>query len=177
MLSALSASFLSDPLHGNPISSFDGGFMPWECADIFSAFKPTTPINSSSGSDEPNQNHVKTKPAINEPNRMAFIMEERKRRRMISNRESARRSRMRKQKHLDNLRSQVNRFKMENLELSNRLRFILYHCHRISTENDQLRSDHTMLQQKLSDKNQILVFQHLQSFSSAWPCNSAVAPE
>ncbi|KAJ7952721.1 Basic-leucine zipper transcription factor [Quillaja saponaria] len=178
MLSTLPAStFPSDPLLGNPFSAFDGGFPPWECPDIFSAFKHTKPVNSSSGSDELNQNHAKTKSDSDEPNRTNSVTDERKRRRMISNRESARRSRMRKQKHLENLRIQMNRFKMENRELSNRLRFILYHSRRTRTENDQLQSEHIMLRQKLSDISQILIFQQLQPFSSAWPHNSTITPE
>ncbi|KAK6287724.1 hypothetical protein POUND7_013903 [Theobroma cacao] len=94
---------------------------------------------------------------------------------MISNRESARRSRMRKQKHLENLRNQVNRLRIENRELTNRLRFVLYHCHRVRTDNDRLRSEYSMLQQKFWDIRQILLFKQLQQFSSAWPCNNVTA--
>ncbi|CAH1450291.1 unnamed protein product [Lactuca virosa] len=51
-------------------------------------------------------------------------MDQRKRRRMISNRESARRSRMRKQKHMDDLMTQLSQLRKENnqvAELSHRL--------------------------------------------------------
>nr|KYP52358.1 G-box-binding factor 1 [Cajanus cajan] len=90
---------------------------------------------------------------------------------MFSNRESARRSRMRKQRHLENLRNQVNLFRVENRELNNGLHFLLHHCNRLRTENEWLRSQRTLLLQKLANINQLLLFQQLQSFSSAWPCH------
>ncbi|KAK7307699.1 hypothetical protein VNO77_40992 [Canavalia gladiata] len=164
MLSTLPAS---DPLLGN--SFLDAAFTPWDFPD-FLAFKPTSPnpVTSSSGSDDPNRNHAEEKPVPDESNR---VVDERKRRRMISNRESARRSRMRKQRHLENLRNQVNLFRIENRELNNGLQFLHHHCNRVRTENHWLRSERTMLLQKLSYINQNLVLQPLQSFSPAWPCN------
>lgn len=170
MLSAISPS---DPLLENP---FSGGFTPWDCHDLFSDddLKPTNPkpVSSSSGSDEPDRNHEKRKPNPDEPNNR--VMDERKRRRMISNRESARRSRMRKQRHLENLRNQLNKCRIENRELNNRLQFILNHCNRIRTENEWLRSERTLLRQKMSNYTQILVFQQLQPFPPAWTCNSTM---
>ncbi|KAJ1381763.1 Basic-leucine zipper domain [Sesbania bispinosa] len=169
MLSALPAS---DPFLGNPFSALDGGFTPWDCPDFSSAFNTVT---SSSGSDVPNnQTHAEED---KKPGSDRVVMDERKRRRMISNRESARRSRMRKQRHLENLRNQVNLFRIENRELNNGLQFLLHHCNRLRTENDWLRSERTMLYQKLSNITQILVFQQLQPpfSSSAWPCNIVTA--
>ncbi|MED6157181.1 hypothetical protein PIB30_021019 [Stylosanthes scabra] len=152
MLSAISAS---DTLLGNPFASV------FDCTDFCFAIKPTSPnqtaiTSSSSGSDEPNQNHVEEKPGSE------AVMDDRKRRRMISNRESARRSRMRKQRHLENLRNQLKESRVENQEVKNRLRFILHHCNRLRTENDWLSSERTMLRQKLSYMTQILLFQQLQ---------------
>ncbi|KAK7252753.1 hypothetical protein RIF29_36940 [Crotalaria pallida] len=175
MLSALAAS---DPLLSNPFSgaSFDGGFTPWDCPD-FLLVKPTSPkpLTSSTGSDDPDHIHTKEKSGSDDSNRIGSIMEERKRRRMISNRESARRSRMRKQRHLENLRNQLNLFRVENRELNTRLQFLLHHCDRVRTENEWLRSERTMLCQKLSNISQFMVFQQLQPLSSAWPCNNLSA--
>ncbi|XP_057762768.1 basic leucine zipper 43-like [Arachis stenosperma] len=168
MLSAISAS---DALLGNPFASsaFDGGFPPWDCTDFFFAAINT----SSSGSDDPNENNAKEKPGSE------AVMDERKRRRKISNRESARRSRMRKQRHLENLRNQLKASRVENRELNNRLQLMVHHFNRVRTENDWLRSERTLLRQKLSYMTQILLFQQLrqQPFSSsAWPCNN-VTPQ
>ncbi|KAJ8439728.1 LOW QUALITY PROTEIN: hypothetical protein Cgig2_009552 [Carnegiea gigantea] len=82
-------------------------------------------INSTP--DNPSQNSAGLEsgsPGSDELNQIGSTMDERKRRRMISNRESARRSRMRKQRHLENLRNQMNRLKTQNREWVNRLRFI-----------------------------------------------------
>ncbi|RDX57988.1 Basic leucine zipper 43, partial [Mucuna pruriens] len=153
----------SDPLIGNPFSAFTGVFTPWEDSDDLFSPKPVT---SSSGSDEANQNPAKPEPAS--------VMDERKRRRMISNRESARRSRMRKQRHLENLRNQLNKFRIENRELNNRLQFVLHHCNRVRTENEWLRSEQTLLRQKVNNLTQILIFQRFQPFSPAWTCNTSL---
>ncbi|KAG5061274.1 hypothetical protein AAZX31_01G182800 [Glycine max] len=171
MLSAIS-------FQGNPFPALEYGFTPWDGLHSL-GFKPTSPdpnhVTSSSGSDDPNRTHAEEKLASDESNRVASIMEERKRRRMISNRESARRSRVRKQRHLENLRNQVNLFRVENRELNNGLQFLLHHGNRLRTENEWLRSERALLRQKLANINQLLLFQQLQAFSSAWPCNIVMA--
>ncbi|GLT75363.1 hypothetical protein SLA2020_470940 [Shorea laevis] len=177
-MSTIPAIFPAESMLGDPLSAFDTGSPPWDCSELFSAVHSPKPVVSSSCSDESirlNQNSANLDSCSEEPNpkRAASVIDERKRRRMISNRESARRSRMRKQKHLENLRNQVNRLKLENRELTNRLRFILFHFDRVRTDNDRLQSEHTMLRQKLSDIRQILVFKQLQQqLSPAWPCNN-----
>ena len=169
-----------------------GGFTPWDCSEHFPAIPSPIPVIStlssspvqspktvilSSGSDDdpnrPDRTYVNAKSCQNDDsNRTVSVVDERKRRRMISNRESARRSRMRKQKHIENLRNQVNRLRVENRELNNRLRIVLYHFQLVRTDDDRLRSDHVMLLQKLSDIRRILVFrQHL---SSALPCDTII---
>ncbi|CAJ1929197.1 unnamed protein product [Sphenostylis stenocarpa] len=169
MLPALPAS---DPLQGNTFPALDYAFTPWDGPE-FSALKPTSPnpVTSSSGSDDPNRSPADENLVLDQSNRAVSVMEERKRRRMISNRESARRSRLRKQRHLDNLRNQMNLFRVENRELNNGLQFLLHHCNRLRTENEWLRSERTLLRQKLANINQIMLFQQLQPFSTAWPCN------
>nr|XP_004511808.2 bZIP transcription factor RISBZ3-like [Cicer arietinum] len=181
-LSSLSPSFLSPLLSYKPtmlstlsasnFTALDVDLTPWDFDDVLSAFEiPTSPkLTSSSGSGEPNEIRLEVeKPGFDDSNRN---MEERKRKRMISNRESARRSRMRKQRHLENLRNQLNLFKVKNRELKTGLQFLLCHLNRLRTENEWLRSERTVLRQKLSNISQILVFQ---PFSTAWPCNIATA--
>lgn len=77
------------------------------------------------------------------------VIDERKQRRMISNRESARRSRMRKQKQLDELWSQVVRLRTENRELIDKLNCVLERHDLVILENKQLREEATDLYQTL----------------------------
>ncbi|CDP02366.1 unnamed protein product [Coffea canephora] len=79
------------------------------------------------------------------------IINERKQRRMISNRESARRSRMRKQKHLDELWSQVVWLRNENHQLIDKLNHAS-ECHdRVLQENTQLKEEASELRQMLTE--------------------------
>ncbi|XP_059624032.1 bZIP transcription factor RISBZ4-like [Cornus florida] len=132
-----------------------------------------------SGSDDPDPNRPKKNcgSGSDDPSRVdSVVVDERKRRRMISNRESARRSRMRKQKHLENLRTQVNRLRIGNRELTNRFRLVTQHCHLVGRDNDRLRSESEVLRRKLWDLHQVLQVRQLQQFAalSAWPCNNTV---
>lgn len=81
---------------------------------------------------------------------------------------------MRKQKHLENLRNQVNRLRIGNRELVNRLRVVTHHCQLVRTDNDRLRSESVMLRQRLWDIRQVLLVRQLQQqlATSAWPCNN-----
>ncbi|XP_022752064.1 basic leucine zipper 4-like [Durio zibethinus] len=176
MLSTVPAIFSSESMIENEqFPAFESWFTPWDCSELFSTTQSVGPARSDSGLDDPKQNQTNSNSGSDDPNQPVSIIDERKRRRMISNRESARRSRMRKQQHLENLRNQVNRLRIENRELTNRLRFVLYHCHRVRTDNDRLRSEYSMLRQKLSDISQILLFKQLQQLSSAWPRNNVTA--
>ncbi|KAI3423161.1 BZIP domain-containing protein [Psidium guajava] len=155
----------SDPILDNPFLSFGNGFPPWDSPELFPAAQTTLEnLDSSSGSDGPNPSqdnpsNSNSSLTSSEKNRASPVVDERKRRRMVSNRESARRSRMRKQKHLENLRSQVNRLRVENRDLTNRLRLLLCYVHHLQIDNDQMRSEHVKLRQKLSDICQVLLLQ------------------
>lgn len=76
---------------------------------------------------------------------------ERKQRRMISNRESARRSRLRKQKHLDELWSQVVRLRTENHNLIDKLNHVTESHDRILQENARLKEEASDLCLLLAD--------------------------
>ena len=79
------------------------------------------------------------------------IINERKQRRMISNRESARRSRMRKQRHLDELWSHLIWLRNENHQLMDKLNHAT-ECHdRVLQENVQLKEEASGLRQMLTD--------------------------
>ncbi|CAH9088771.1 unnamed protein product [Cuscuta epithymum] len=78
-----------------------------------------------------------------EEQQLSLIIE-RKQRRMISNRESARRSRMRKQKHLDELWSQVVWLRNENHQLLEKL-------NQLSDRHDQSLQENAQLKQETSE--------------------------
>lgn len=84
------------------------------------------------------------------------IMDERKRKRMLSNRESARRSRMRKQQHLDDLLSQVARLKEENSQILMRVNLFTEQHARLDSENTVLRTQVMELTDRLRSVNSVL---------------------
>lgn len=78
-------------------------------------------------------------------------LDQRKKRRMLSNRESARRSRWRKKRHLENLTHQVTRLRLQNRELRLNYSLLLNHCHFLWTENQRLTSEYVALWTTLSN--------------------------
>ncbi|GKU97451.1 hypothetical protein SLEP1_g10594 [Rubroshorea leprosula] len=81
----------------------------------------------------------------------SVIINERKQRRKISNRESARRSRMRKQRHLDELWSQVVWLRNENHQLMDKLNHVSESHDRALQENVQLKEETSELRQMISN--------------------------
>ncbi|KAK4747536.1 hypothetical protein SAY87_014122 [Trapa incisa] len=81
----------------------------------------------------------------------SLIIKERKQRRMISNRESARRSRMRKQRHLDELWSQVVWLRNENSQLVDKLNRASEISEKVVKENAQLKEETSELRQMIAD--------------------------
>ncbi|XP_021728644.1 basic leucine zipper 43-like [Chenopodium quinoa] len=69
------------------------------------------------------------------------LIDERKHRRMVSNRESARRSRMRKKRQINELWSQVLRLKGENHELVEKLNHASESHNQVVQENNQLKEE------------------------------------
>ncbi|GMN57603.1 hypothetical protein TIFTF001_026706 [Ficus carica] len=102
------------------------------------------------------------------------LINERKQRRMISNRESARRSRMRKQKHLDELWSQVVWLRNENHQLINKLNHVSDSHEKVVQENAQLKEEASELRQMLSDLQIHSPFPSLvRDLEDVVPCNTA----
>lgn len=79
------------------------------------------------------------------------LINERKQRRMISNRESARRSRMRKQRQVDELWSQVVWLRNENHQLSDKLNHATERHDQAVQENVQLKEEATGLRQMITE--------------------------
>ncbi|KAK4749447.1 hypothetical protein SAY87_026896 [Trapa incisa] len=163
MTSLFPASILPEPMAGFPLPSFETTFTPWDYYNLDLEFMMPSHLSPQpvilGSSKESVQDRVNSSPNVQKPTAEASIVDERKQRRKISNRDSARRSRMRKQKHLETLRNQVNRLRIENMQLTNKLRFALDRCYKVRTDNDRLMSEHTMLQQKLHYLVQVMLLQ------------------
>ncbi|XWS54944.1 hypothetical protein CRYUN_Cryun10bG0132900 [Craigia yunnanensis] len=86
------------------------------------------------------------------------FMDERKRKRMISNRESARRSRMRKQKHLDDLMAQITHLRKENHQIITRINITTQHYLNFEAENSVLRAQANELSHRLQSLNELISF-------------------
>ncbi|XP_021768754.1 bZIP transcription factor 53-like [Chenopodium quinoa] len=85
-------------------------------------------------------------------------MDERKRKRMLSNRESARRSRMKKQQHLDELLKEVNQLKSQNSEIAQKTDVVTQHYIAFESENNVLRAQMMELTDRLRSLNSVLQF-------------------
>lgn len=86
------------------------------------------------------------------------VMDQRKRKRMESNRESARRSRMRKQKHLDDLMAQVTQLRKENSQILTSINITNQHYLNVEAENSIMRVQMMELGQRLQSLNDILSY-------------------
>ncbi|XP_059296891.1 bZIP transcription factor 11-like [Lycium ferocissimum] len=86
------------------------------------------------------------------------LMDQRKRKRMISNRESARRSRMRKQKHLDDLMSQLDHLRKENNQILTSMNVTTQHYLNIEAENSIMRAQVSELGHRLESLMEIISF-------------------
>ncbi|KAE9590295.1 hypothetical protein Lal_00028001 [Lupinus albus] len=132
---------------------------PFQVHDNFSP--QSSGISSNSTSDEADEQN------------MSLIINERKHRRMISNRESARRSRMRKQKQLDELWSQVMWLRNENHQVLDKLNHLL-ECH------DQALQENAKLKEQTSELHQMIRDMQIHSpcpsfgpFEDVVPCESS----
>ncbi|GKV41570.1 hypothetical protein SLEP1_g49079 [Rubroshorea leprosula] len=86
------------------------------------------------------------------------IMDQRKRKRMQSNRESARRSRMRKQKHLDDLTAQVSELTRENNQILTSMNITSQLYMNLEAENSVLKVQMAELNTRLQSLNEIIDF-------------------
>ncbi|XP_010940118.1 bZIP transcription factor 44 [Elaeis guineensis] len=86
------------------------------------------------------------------------LMHQRKQKRMLSNRESARRSRMRKQKHLDDLMAQVGHLMKENSQILAALNTTTQRYLGMEADNSVLRTQMTELSTRLQSLNEVLYY-------------------
>ncbi|XP_057493478.1 bZIP transcription factor 11-like [Actinidia eriantha] len=102
------------------------------------------------------------------------LMDQRKRKRMISNRESARRSRMRKQKHLDDLTAQVAQLRRENNQIITGISVTTQQYLNVEGENSILRAQLAELSHRLESLNEIVSFLNAgNGYLGTEPFNSA----
>ncbi|XP_039003659.1 bZIP transcription factor 11-like [Hibiscus syriacus] len=85
-------------------------------------------------------------------------LDERKRKRMASNRESARRSRMRKQKHLDELKGQVSELIKNNNQILTSINATYQLYLNVEAENSVLRAQMSELSTRLQSLSEIIDF-------------------
>lgn len=103
------------------------------------------------------------------------LMDQRKRKRMISNRESARRSRMRKQKHLDDLMSQLSHLRKENNQILTSMGVTTQNYLNIEAENSSLRAQLSELSHRLESLKEIISFLNVANNSSGSIIESSMA--
>lgn len=85
-----------------------------------------------------------------------LVMDQKKRKRMLSNRESARRCRIRKQQHLGDLVKQVAQLKEENSQILMQVNPITQRYLSLESENAILRTQVMELTERLRSLNSIL---------------------
>lgn len=84
------------------------------------------------------------------------MVDDKKKRRMISNRESARRSRMKKQKHLDDLLNQVVELQKQSNEITQKINATTKIYSNVESENKILRAQMMELTDRLQSLNSVL---------------------
>ncbi|XP_061350773.1 bZIP transcription factor 44-like [Gastrolobium bilobum] len=87
---------------------------------------------------------------------LQLMMDQRKNKRKQSNRESARRSRMRKQNHLDDMMREVSRLTKDKSEIITSIKVTTQQYLNVEAENSILRAQMTELSQRLESLNDII---------------------
>ncbi|XP_051150767.1 bZIP transcription factor 44-like [Andrographis paniculata] len=87
---------------------------------------------------------------------MKQVVDQKKRKRMESNRESARRSRMRKQKHMEDLMGQVAQLTEKNKQMLSRINVTTEQTVKVEAENSVLKAQEMELTQRLQSLSEIL---------------------
>ncbi|XP_071735716.1 basic leucine zipper 43-like [Rutidosis leptorrhynchoides] len=124
---------------------------------MYNLYQQSSPLsyNNSSTSDEADENQIS-------------IINDRKKRRMISNRESARRSRMRKQKQLDELCTYVMQLRNENHGLIDKMNRFLETREQVIQENDKLKKETNELRQLLSEAQLATTYTNLRDLEDVY---------
>ncbi|KAL6957908.1 hypothetical protein U1Q18_044704 [Sarracenia purpurea var. burkii] len=84
------------------------------------------------------EKHSSSSSSLDGDQRNASLVDDKKRKRMISNRESARRSRMRREQHLKDLTCQINLFRSANGEIGRKIGSVSQQFMTVELENQAL---------------------------------------
>jgi ABC-type phosphate transport system auxiliary subunit len=89
---------------------------------------------------------------------LQVIIDERKRKRKLSNRESARRSRMKRQKQMEEMMTQIDLLRKENEHIVSRVNLTTEIYLNVESENSVLRAQMSELDNRLNSLNEIASF-------------------
>ncbi|XP_026657972.2 bZIP transcription factor 53 [Phoenix dactylifera] len=99
-----------------------------------------------------------------------LVVDERKRKRMLSNRESARRARMRKQQRLDELTNQAAQLRNENEQIVMQVNLISQQYLKLESENSVVGAEVMELTERLQSLNSMLqIFQEVSGMAMDIP--------
>ncbi|XP_071724771.1 bZIP transcription factor 53-like [Rutidosis leptorrhynchoides] len=101
-------------------------------------------------------NHRQTSSSSDKSDPRYATMDDRKRKRMISNRELARRSRQRKQKQLEDLMAETSRLQIENNAITQRINAASQNYIALESANNILRAQEIELSDRLKSLTSIL---------------------
>ncbi|XP_078179817.1 basic leucine zipper 43-like [Carex rostrata] len=127
--------FNSPLLEQEPISGF--GYTPWSAA--------SEPYDTSNDNNNTEQENHQT------------LEELRRLRRMKSNRESARRSRMRKRIHLEELKIQLDQLEAQNSDLRRRVGSVLNRYSLVRQENRRLEMEAALFKRRLYEAQTVIL--------------------
>ncbi|KAJ4759979.1 Basic leucine zipper 43 [Rhynchospora pubera] len=131
------------------------------------AFDRTIPINTSVLEQESNftfgsaPNSNDTSLETTEQENTLTVEDSRRLRRMKSNRESARRSRMRKRIHLEELGIQLDQLQAQNHDLRTQLRSVLSRSSLVRQENKRLQIEALLFKKRLDEAQTLLIINRL----------------
>ncbi|KAJ3676076.1 hypothetical protein LUZ60_003488 [Juncus effusus] len=89
-------------------------------------------------------------------NLTSVVPDDRKRKRMVSNRESARRSRMKKQQHMEELITEISRLQNENKQFELQANLIAERFNETELQNSAIRAEMAQLTERLKSANMYL---------------------
>lgn len=169
MMSTISPVFSCEPRQTTHVPAFETGFTPWDISHLFSVFDSSMNLIPHSAHEylSPDSVNLYGPDAVPTDS----YTDERKKKRKLSNRESAKRSRVKKQKYLEEMNIKLNQLKIENRDLQNQIGYVLHHFQRTETENNRLRLEQRMLHSTLLNITQVLMLHQIDRSSDCvtWP--------